>query len=107
MIGYTIMAVAVCGLAISIPIGVGNRVVHFDSAISGFIYVFMNPIYYALIIFLGSSYPKFFGMLGGPAALLASFLLALILCSTLPGRVFFTNWDQRLSGAVLIEEEED
>ena len=107
MIGYTIMAVAVCGLAISIPIGVGNRLVHFDTAISGFIYVFMNPIYYALIIFLGGSYPKFIGMLGGVAAFLASFLLALILCSTLPGRVFFTNWDQRLSGAVMIEDEDD
>ena len=107
MIGYTIMAVAACGLAISIPIGVGNRVVHFDSAISGFIYVFMNPVYYALYIFLSASYPKFFSMLGGPAAFLASFLLALILCSTLPGRVFFTNWDQRLSGAVMIEDEDD
>lgn len=107
MIGYTIMAVAVCGLAISIPIGVGNRLVHFDSAISGFIYVFMNPVYYALIIFFGAMSPEFFGMLGGVAAYLVSFLLALILCSTPPGRVFFTNWDQRLSGAVMIEDEDD
>ena len=107
MIGYTIMAVAVCGLAISIPIGAGNRLVHFDSAISGFIYVFMNPIYYALIIFLRASYPKFIGMLGGVAAFLASFLLALILCSTPLGRIIFTNWDQRLSGAVMIEDEDD
>lgn len=107
MIGYTIMVVAVCGLAISIPIGVGNRVVHFDSAISGFIYVFMNPVYYALYIFLGASYPKFIGMLGGVAALLASFLLALILCSTLLGRVFFTNWDQRLDGVVVLDEDDE
>lgn len=106
MFGYAIMAVAVCGLAISIPIGVGNRVVHFDTAISGFIYVFMNPIYYALIIFLGGSYPKFIGMLGGVAAFLASFILALILCSTVLGRVFFTNWDQRLAGAVELDDED-
>ncbi len=107
MIGYAIMAVAVCGLAISIPIGVGNRVVHFDSAISGFIYVFMNPVYYALIIFFGAMSPVFFSILGGVAAFLVSFILALILCSTVPGRVFFTNWDQRLSGAVMIEDEDD
>ena len=107
MIGYTIMAVAVCGLAISIPIGVGNRVVHFDTAISGFIYVFMNPVYYALIIFFGAMSPKFFSILGGVAAFLVSFILALILCSTLPGRVFFTNWDQRLDGAVVLEEDDD
>ena len=107
MIGYTIMAVAVCGLAISIPIGVGNRVVHFDSAISGFIYVFMNPVYYALIFFFGAMSPEFFSMLGGVTALLASFLLSLILCSTLPGKVFFTNWDQRLDGAVVLEEDDD
>ena len=106
MIGYTIMAVAVCGLAISIPIGVGNRVVHFDSAISGFIYVFMNPVYYALIIFFGAMSPEFFSILGGVAAFLASFILALILCSTVLGRVFFTNWDQRLSGAVELDDED-
>ena len=107
MIGYTIMAVAVCGLAISIPIGAGNRVVHFDSAISGFIYVFMNPVYYALIIFFGAMSPEFFSMLGGVAAFLASFLLALILCSTPLGRIFFTNWDQRLSGAVVLDEDDE
>jgi hypothetical protein len=106
MLGFAIMAVAACGLAISIPIGAGNRVVHFDSAISGFIYVFMNPIFYALYIFLGARYPNFIGMLGGVAALLASTILALILCSTLPGRVFFTNWDQRLSGAVELDDED-
>ncbi len=106
MIGFTIMAVAACGLAISIPIGVGNRVVHFDSAISGFIYVFMNPVYYALIIFFGAMSPEFFSILGGVAAFLASFILALILCSTLPGRVFFTNWDQRLAGAVVLDDED-
>ena len=42
MIGYGVMAVAVCGLAISLPIGAPNRVVHFDSAISGLIYVLMK-----------------------------------------------------------------
>ena len=52
MFGYGIMAVAVCGLAISIPIERPNRIIHFDSAISGLIYVLMNPIYYGLVILL-------------------------------------------------------
>ena len=104
MIGFAIMAVAACGLAISIPLGTANRVIHFDSAISGLIYILMNPIYYALVIFLGRSHPDFVGMLGGIVAFLASVILAVILCGTLPGRVFFTNWDMRLSGAVNLEE---
>lgn len=104
MIGYAIMAVAVCGLAISIPLGTGNRVIHFDSAISGLVYILMNPIYYAIVIFLGRSHPDFVGMLGGIVAFLASVILAVILCGTLPGRVFFTNWDMRLAGAVNLEE---
>lgn len=104
MLGYAIMAVAVCGLAISIPLGTANRVIHFDSAISGLIYVLMNPIYYALLIFLGASHPDFIGLIGGIVAFIASALIALIICGTLPGRVFFTNWDMRLAGAVNLEE---
>ena len=106
MIGFAIMAVAVCGLAISIPLGTGNRVIHFDSAISGLIYILMNPIYYALAIFLGASHPDFVGLLGGIVAFLASAILAIILCGTLPGRVFFTNWEMRLAGAPTLEEVE-
>ena len=104
MLGFAIMAVAVCGLAISIPLGTGNRVIHFDSAISGLIYILMNPIYCAILIFLGASHPDFVGLLGGIVAFLASVILAIILCGTLPGRVFFTNWDMRLAGAVNLEE---
>ena len=104
MIGYAIMAVAVCGLAISIPLGTGNRVIHFDSAISGLIYILMNPIYYAMAIFLSASHPDFVSLLGGIVAFLASAILAIILCGTLPGRAFFTNWDMRLAGAPTLEE---
>ena len=106
MIGYAIMAVAVCGLAISIPLGTGNRVIHFDSAISGLIYILMNPIYYAMVVFLGGSHPDFVSLLGGIVAFLASVILAIILCGTLPGRVFFTNWEMRLAGAPTLEEME-
>ena len=106
MLGFAIMAVAVCGLAISIPLGTGNRVIHFDSAISGLIYILMNPIYYAMVIFLSGSHPDFVGLLGGIVAFLASAILAIILCGTLPGRVFFTNWEMRLAGAPTLEEVE-
>ena len=107
MLGFGIMAVAVCGLAISIPIGRPNRIIHFDSAISGLIYVFMNPIYYVIAMFLKLSKPFFVDLLGGPAALLISFFVALILCGTPLGKIFFTNWDMRLAGAVVIDEDDD
>ena len=107
MLGFGIMAVALCGLAISIPIGRPNRIVHFDSAISGLIYVFMNPIYYVIAMFLKLSKPFFVDLLGGPAALLISFFLALILCGTPLGKIFFTNWDMRLADAVVVDDDDD
>ena len=107
MIGFCIMAVAVCGLAISIPINRPNRIIHFDSAISGLIYVFMNPVYFGLGLLLSVNYQSFVKYASGPAALLISFLLALILCGTLPGRVFFTNWDMRLANAVELDDDDD
>ena len=106
MIGYGIMAVAACGLAISIPIYTPNRIIHFDSAISGLIYVLMNPVYYAIVIFLAASYTNFVLLLGGLAAFIISFLLALLLCGTLPGRALFTNWDMRLADAVEVDDED-
>ena len=107
MIGYAFMAVAACGLAVSIPITKGNRIVHFDSAISGFIYVLMNPIYCLLVVFVSPMYPTLSGAIYGPAALLISALLALIFCSMLPGRVFFTNWGMRLAGNVSPSDVDD
>lgn len=106
MIGFGIMAVAVCGLAISIPISRPNRIIHFDSAISGLIYVLMNPVYYAIVFFLAASYTNFVLLLGGLCAFLISFGLAMILCGTLPGRAFFTNWDMRLADAVEVDDED-
>ena len=107
MFGYGIMAVAVCGLAISIPINRPNRIIHFDSAISGIIYVLMNPIHFVLGALLLEKYQNFVMLLGGLSAFLISFILALILCGTLPGRVFFTNWDMRLADAVELEDPDD
>ena len=107
MFGYGIMAVAVCGLAISIPIERPNRIIHFDSAISGIIYILMNPIYYGLFILLIRDHLDFIRLLGGLTAFLISFLLALVLCGTLPGRVFFTNWDMRLANAVEVDDLDD
>lgn len=107
MIGFGIMAFAACGLAISIPIERPNRVIHFDSAISGLIYVLMNPVFYMLVIALFAEHQDFVTLLGGLAAFLISLGLALLLCGTLPGRVFFTNWDMRLADAVELEDELD
>lgn len=107
MIGFGFMAVAVCGLAVSIPITKGNRIIHFDSAISGLIYILMNPIYYAIVLFLSPRFPNLVGSIYGLIALLVSALLALILCSMLPGRVFFTNWGMRLEGKVSQSDVDD
>ena len=107
MFGYGIMAVALCGLAISIPINTPNRVIHFDSAISGLIYVMMNPVYYILALLLSRSHKSFVDLLGGISAFLISFIIAMILCGTLPGRVFFTNWDMRLADAVEVDDLDD
>ena len=103
MIGYGIMAFAACGLALSISIETSNRVIYFDSAISGLIYVLMNPIYNAFVLFLGMNHLDFVYFIGGITALIVSIILALILCGTLPGRAFFTNWDMRFAGAVSME----
>ena len=103
LLGFCIMAFALCGLAISRPLDLANRVIHFDSAISGLIYILMNPIYFALAMFLGPSYPAFVGLLGGLSAFIISATVALLICGTLPGRVFFTNWDMRLVGATPLE----
>ena len=107
MIGFGIMAVAVCGLAISIPINRPNRIIHYDSAISGLIYVFMSPVYYWLGLLLFENYQNFVRYASGPVALLVSIIFALVLCGTLPGRVFFTNWDMRLAGAVEVDIDDD
>jgi len=107
LIGFGVMAVAVCGLAISIPIGKGNRVIHFDSAISGIVYVFMNPVYCLLVFFLGNQYLDFLRMMGGLSAFLISFLFALILCGTPLARLMFTTWDMRLANAVELDDDDD
>lgn len=107
MIGFGIMAVALCGLAISLPIGRPNRLVHFDSSISGLIYVLMNPAYYVIAMLLKLRNPFFVDVLGGLLAFLVSFLIALILCGIPPVRLFFTNWDMRLADAVVLDDEDD
>ncbi|MBR2523163.1 MAG: acyltransferase [Clostridiales bacterium] len=104
MIGYGIMAFAICSFCLSIQIASGNRVVHFDPSISGLIYIFMNPIYYALVLFLGYQHLDFLAYFGGLTALLASVVLALILAGTPFSRICFSNWDQRLAGAMTEEE---
>ena len=107
LIGFGVMAIAVCGLAISLPIGKANRVIHFDSAISGLMYIIMNPIYCLLVFFLGNQHFDFLTMLGGLSAFLISFIFALVLCGFPPVRLFFTNWDMRLADAVVLDDDDD
>lgn len=96
MIGFGIMAFACCCLALSIPFETPTRVIHFDPAISGFMYVFLNPIYCLLIIFTGAQFPRFAYYLGGIAALIISFVLSFLLVPTRFSDLFYSNWEMRL-----------
>ena len=107
MLGFGIMAFGICCLALSIPIMNGNRVVHLDSSISGLIYIFMNPIYYLLALFLAAGHIDFLYYAGGLTAYMASVVIALIIAGMRPAGWLFTNWDQRLADAVNIEEMDD
>ena len=104
MIGFGVMAVCACGFALSIPIENGNRIVHYDPAIAGFTYIFMNPLYYVQVIFLGAQHPDFVAYAGGITALVVSVILALILVGTKFAYLLFTNWDMRMS--VMMGEDE-
>lgn len=96
MIGYGIMAFALCCWALSVKFETPNRIVHFDPAISGFVYVFMNPVYCLLIMFLGAQYPYFAYYMGVVAAWLISVVIALLLSPTGFSDLFYSNWEMRL-----------
>ena len=76
MIGYGIMAVAACALALSKPMGNNTALTYFDPALSGIIYIFMDPTFYIVGLIFGSEYLGLISRFGGLAALLISILLA-------------------------------
>lgn len=96
MIGFGIMAFALCALFLSIPFVAPTRVLHFDPAISGVMYILMNPVYYLLIIFTAMSYPVFAYYMAGIAAFLISFIVAYFVTPIPVIGLMFTNWEMRL-----------
>ncbi|MBP3811287.1 MAG: acyltransferase [Clostridiales bacterium] len=95
-IGYGVMAFALCCWALSVPFVTPNRIVHFDPAMSGFVYIFMNPVYCLLIMFLGAQYPYFAYYMGVIAAWLISVVIAFLLTPTRFSDLFYSNWEMRL-----------
>ena len=90
MIGFGIMAVAACGLAISRPEGKNTVITRFDTALSGMICIFMDPLYYLIGFLAGGRFPGLFSLFGGLAALAVSILLALVLRKNKLARILFT-----------------
>lgn len=96
MMGYGVMALAVCCFALSVPFEVPNRILHFDPSLSGLMYIFLNPVYCLLMIFVGAMYPRFAYYMCGITALVVSFVLAFLISPTRLSDLFFTNWEMRL-----------
>lgn len=78
MIGYAVMALAACGLALSKPTGRESTITYYDTAMSGIPYILMDPAYYALGLILSNQYGSLFSAFGGLAALAVSILLTLV-----------------------------
>ena len=94
MIGFGLMAAALCGLAISKPLGSENAftslVTHFDPVLSGIIYMLLDPLYYLIGLLAGSGNLEIFSRFGSLAALAASVLLAFLLKNTKLFKAFFS-----------------
>ena len=96
MIGYGIMAVAALGLAIRNPQAIVTPASFYDTAFSGIIYIFMEPVYYMLAFGLGlinaNAPAMFMAYAGGVVAMILSMVLALILKGTILSAAFFSNY---------------
>ena len=85
-IAYVITAVAVCGLALSKPLGSDSPLTafltHFDPVLSGIIYILMVPLYYIvgvlIMYFCGVGYYKMITYFGGMGAYALSLVIALL-----------------------------
>lgn len=90
MIGYGIMAVSICCLVLSKPRVKRSIITRYDTALSGLIYIFLDPAYYAVyLIFehINQGVTLFFG---GLIALVLSAALAFLLRKTALAKTFFT-----------------
>ena len=94
MIGYGIMAIAACGLALSKPLGrevqITASVTQFDPVLSGIIYLLMDPLFYLIGLFIGSEHFGIFSIVGGLVAYAVSLLIAIVLKNTKVVKVFYS-----------------
>ena len=94
MIGYGIMAVAACGLALSKPLANENPITavltQFDPVLTGIIYVLLEPAYYMIGLIFGSGHISLFSIFGSLAALVASILFSLLLKNIKPIKALFS-----------------
>ena len=97
MIGYAVMAFSACGLAVTNPkaIQMNISITRYDTAFSGMIYIFLEPIYYALVLFFRGEDIDIFTKYLGIAAFLLSILIAVILKKSFIATIFFSKWDER------------
>lgn len=77
MIGYGVMAFALCGFTISHPELPPSRITFHDTACSSLIYALMDPIFYIAGLVAGSSHLVLIAQFGGIGAWLVSILISL------------------------------
>ena len=88
------MALAVCNLALSRPLGRESNLAvfltHFDPALSGIIYMLMNPVFYIIGLLLEDQYMGFFSRFGGLTALALSIMLAFVFKNSKLTKAFYS-----------------
>ena len=107
MIGYGIMALAVCGIALSTPDAFSLRISYYDTAISGIAYMLIDPFYYIIGLIVGHFNMAFVVYFCGIAALLLSLVISFILRKSIIARMFFTSSDNNGYMISLDNEQEE
>ena len=82
MIGYGIMAIAICGCAFIHHDLKPSIITYFDTDISCYVYAFMEPVYYVMGLMLGRSNLGFMSFVGGEVACVISIVLALAILNS-------------------------
>lgn len=93
MIGYGIMAAAACGLALSKPKAKKTRVTYYDTALSGLVYVLIDPVYYITGLIIGRFNLEFVLYFGGMTALILCAAAAYLLRNSIIAKKLFTSRD--------------
>ena len=97
MIGFGIMAFAACALAVSKPNAPGFLLTFYDSAFTGLMYVFLEPVYYLLALVAGliGYVVGVYALFGSFIAFVVCFMLAFVLRKTVLAKLFFTSQEKR------------